>query len=1099
MRKEMPFWLFLIIFFLFIGIPASAQQVNFKHYSVKEGISQSVIICIFQDTEGFIWFGTQYGLNKFDGYAFEKYLNDPDDSTTISSNWIYAITEDISGCIWIGTKRGLNKLDKKTGRFTVVNHRLPGSPINDLFVYGLAVDESSVYINTPPDLSVLNIKTGNLETFSSGHAYEGILYDFGYPVLRSRDGLIWTGSTHGLGCFDPRTKQYINFEHNENDPNSLSDNNITALYEDKSGNILIGTGNGFNRFDRKNNQFIRWFHDTKHNSSLSSNVIRSVVQDQAGAIWIGTEEGGLNKLTLNNRGDLADIVHFRSIPNNPNCISHDNVYSLLVDKSSNLWIGTIAGMDKLDMKRKKFRHYKKTEDPTSVNLLDNVIGSIFQDADGKLWIGNWNKGLNIYDPESGEVQHYSSLFAGNKHLPDNHVHVLFKDKRSMIWVGTRNGVFVFNRETGAFIPFQDYFGVQESGYFEGNRVYCIIEDTSGKIWMGTGNGIFIFDTKTKQTKVMRAGNTVQPTLSNNLVYSLLEDRDGLIWIATSNGLNCYDPARDRMVQFFRDPRSANTLCDNYTISLCEDLHGNIWIGTNTGTSKFNKTDSSFTSYSMKEGLPSNIVYDILEDDHHDLWFTTGNGLARYNSSSGTIRSYALEEGVQGMEFNIKAVFKGKGGELFFGGMDGFISFFPDSLKDNNYLPPLKITTFEKENNGIKSNLSVYQNDVKLSYRDYAFTIEFSALDYSDPLKNQYAYQLEPLSDKWINIGNRRFVHFTNLPPGRYTFRVKGTNNDGLWSDSVAGIGIHISPPWWKSRIALASYILLFALAIVFYIRWRLTRLVKEKKVLEQKVQERTEEIVRQKDELNELNSTKDKFFSILAHDLKGPFSSLYSMSETLSSSFNTLEESDKRTGLQKIHKLAELTYKLLENLLTWSRSQRGGMVFSPVKFNLSRLVEVNVNLHKTAASEKGIMLSNKAEGDLYAFGDSEMIHTVMRNLISNAVKFTPWGKGVEVEVKEQPEWFEVLVTDQGVGISEENMQKLFRIDVKYKTTGTAGETGTGLGLVLCREFVEKNGGKIWCESHEGKGTIFHFTIPRYYEDLTPSGGPRDVSGPSGRV
>jgi signal transduction histidine kinase/ligand-binding sensor domain-containing protein len=1067
-----------LIIILCSGTYLSAQPVNFKHYSVKEGISQSVIICIYQDKEGFIWFGTQYGLNKFDGYAFEKYYNDPADSATISSNWIFAITEDTSGCLWVGTKRGLNKLDKKTGRFALINHRLPGSPINDLFVYGLTADESSVYINTPPDLSVLNIKTGNLETFNGGYPYEGILYDFGYPLLRSSDGLIWTGSIHGLGRFDPRNKQYIIFKHNETDPYSLSDNHITALSEDKTGNILVGTGNGFNIYDREKNHFIHWFHDPKHDGSLSSNVIRSVVQDLRGDIWIGTEEGGLNKMTLKGPEGVANFVQFRSIPNNPNCISHDNVYSLRVDKSSNLWIGTIAGIDKLDVKKKKFRNYKKTEDPASVNLLDNVIGSIFQDTDGKLWIGNWNKGLNIYDRENNEVQHYSTLFAGKKHLPDDHVHVIFKDTRSMIWIGTRNGVCVYNRKTGAFIPFQDYFGVNDSGYFGGNRVYCIIEDTSGKIWIGTGNGIFVLDTKTKRTRVIRAGNTSQPGLSNNLVYSLLQDHDGLIWIATSNGLNRFDPENDRIVHYFRDPRSAKTLCDNYTISLCEDFYGNIWIGTNTGTSKFNKHDSIFTSYSMKEGLPSNIVYDILEDNNHDLWFTTGNGLARYHSASGNIRAYTLEEGVQGMEFNIKAIFKGKSGELFFGGMDGFISFFPDSLKDNDYLPPLKITSFEKENNGIKSKLSVYQNDIKLSYRDYAFTIEFSALDYSDPLKNQYAYQLEPLSDKWINIGNRRYVHFTNLPPGTYTFRVKGTNNDGIWSNSLAGISIHISPPWWKSRYALVSYILLVGMLIALYIRWRLTQLVREKKILEQKVLERTQEIVRQKDELNELNSTKDKFFSILAHDLKGPFSSLYSMSETLNDNYNTLEEPDKRTGLQKIHKLAELTYKLLENLLTWSRSQRGGMVFSPVRFSLSRLVEVNINLNKTAANEKGIMLSNKVEENIYVFGDSEMIHTVLRNLISNAVKFTPSGKRVTVEVKEQPEWYEVLVADQGVGISAENMQKLFRIDVKYKTTGTAGETGTGLGLVLCREFVEKNGGKIWCESQENSGTTFHFTLPR---------------------
>jgi signal transduction histidine kinase len=269
------------------------------------------------------------------------------------------------------------------------------------------------------------------------------------------------------------------------------------------------------------------------------------------------------------------------------------------------------------------------------------------------------------------------------------------------------------------------------------------------------------------------------------------------------------------------------------------------------------------------------------------------------------------------------------------------------------------------------------------------------------------------------------------------------------------------------------------IAIIFIIKWREMKLVQEKKLLEQKVLERTEEIVRQKDKLNELNSTKDKFFSILAHDLKGPFSSLYSMSELLSGNYDTLEEPDKRTGLTKIHKLVELIYKLLENLLAWSRSQRGGMVFSPVKFNLSRLVEVNVNLHKVAASDKGIILMNKVEEDLFAFGDWEMINTVIRNLISNAVKFTARDGTVEVEIKLQPEFFEVLVKDLGVGISAENMQKLFRIDVKYKTTGTAGETGTGLGLVLCREFVEKNGGKIWCESQENSETTFHFTLPRY--------------------
>jgi signal transduction histidine kinase len=482
---------------------------------------------------------------------------------------------------------------------------------------------------------------------------------------------------------------------------------------------------------------------------------------------------------------------------------------------------------------------------------------------------------------------------------------------------------------------------------------------------------------------------------------------------------------------------------------------------------------------MNEGLPSNIIYDIVEDDQNNLWFTTGNGLARFNPDDNAIRSYTLEEGVQGMEFNIKAVFRGEDGELFFGGMDGFISFYPDSLRANDYLPPVKITSFEKENNGIRSRVGVYNNEIDLTYRDYSFTIEFSALDFSDPLKNQYVYQLEPLSDKWIDIGNRRFVHFTNLPPGRYVFRVKGTNNDGFWNPTGTAIIISIAPPWWKSGYAYAAYLLFMLLTVAFVIRWRGMKLTEEKKILEQKVRERTEEIERQKDKLDELNTTKDKFFSILAHDLKSPFTSLYSMSEVLSGNYDSMDESDKRTGLKKIHKSAELIFKLLENLLVWARSQRGGMVFNPVRFNLSRIVEVNINLHKAAAAEKGITLGNKVTEDIFAYGDWEMIDTVLRNLINNAVKFTPGEKTVEVEVMDDGQQLEVLVRDEGVGISSENMQRLFRIDVKHKTTGTAGETGTGLGLILCREFVEQNGGKIWCESSGNSGTVFHFTIPRY--------------------
>jgi len=757
-----------------------------------------------------------------------------------------------------------------------------------------------------------------------------------------------------------------------------------------------------------------------------------------------------------------------------------------------------------------------------------------------------------------------------------------------------------------FVPVQEYFNAPGFNFFNDKRVYCIIEDTAGDIWIGTGNGIYILNTGAKQAKIFREGIEGPAAISSNLVYSLLEDRDQNIWIATANGLDMYIPSEDRMVHYVNIPGSSNTLCDNYTISLCEDDMGYLWIGTSSGVNRFNKTDSVFIHYTIRDGLPSNIIYDIIEDENGNLWFSTGRGLAMRNPTDETSNTFLIEDDLLGKEFNIKAVYKAHDGEMFFGGIDGLISFYPDSLKDNSYIPPVRITLFEKENNEIRQKVNVYADEHTLSYQDYSFTIEFSALDFTNSSKNRYAYQMQGISDRWIEIGNRRFVHFTNLAPGEYTFNVRGTNNDGVWNNAGASSRIKILPPWWRSRYAYASYIILILVLVATVIKLRERKLIREKKVLEEKIRERTSEIAKQKDrveeseeklistissiddlvfvldsrgyfqefynlgkhkalyeeagvilgrcfvdvdfpeeavvllskaftalkkentvqefdyfiekgeeifwfnakisprrnkegelsgttivarditerkqseeQLRDLNATKDTFFSILAHDLKNPFSSLHSMSELIIRDYQDLEEEEKMQGLNNIHKSAELIYNLLENLLTWSKSQSGSIEYSPSKFNLSSLIEVNINLNQVPAEKKAVVLSSNAEDEMFAYGDREMINTVIRNLINNAVKFSNTGGTVEVEIHKGDKFFEVVVCDQGIGISEENLDKIFRIDQQYKSSGTAGETGTGLGLVLCMDFVEKNGGKIWCKSEEGKGSSFHFTLPVY--------------------
>lgn len=1181
-----------------------SQSLSFDHYAVENGISQSEIICIHQDSEGYMWFGTQNGLNKFDGYTFESYFYDPADTNSISNSWIFDIAEDTYGCLWIATKGGLNRFDKKENRFTRVS--LPGdtfSAVGD-FVYGITSDTSNIYVSQPPNLTIINFTSGKQESFTNSFKYDGALHDIGFPIIKGSSGLLWIGSINGLASFDLQHKQFTNYTTIESDPNSISHNHITALFEDGYGNIFIGTEFGLNMLNTRTGKITRYIQDNSQPGSISHNFIHAIIQDFTDNIWIGTDGGGLNKMIPGPKGN-ADFFHFRSGADNTNYISHDIVYSLFEDNSNNLWIGTIAGIDKTDLKPKNIRTYYKSENPNSVDLLDNVIASIYQDHEGKLWIGTWGKGLNILDRSTNQVDHYTSELTGKFHIPQNHVHVIFEDSKSRIWLGTRNGISILDKRQQKFIPIQEYFNDRDITYFNNNRVYCIIEDAEGQIWTGTGNGIYVLDPETKSVRIIREDIESPLAISSNLVYSLLEDKEQNIWIATSKGLDMYATADNRMDHYVNVPGSGNTLCDNYTISLCEDDLGNIWIGTSSGVNRFNKMDSVFTHYTTKDGLPSNIIYDIVEDDNGNLWFSTGGGLAMKDPGDESSEDFLVIDELLGKEFNIKAVYKSPDGEMFFGGIDGLVSFYPDSLTDNSYIPPVRITAIEKENNGVRQRMNVYAEELTLNYQDYSFTIEFSALDFTNPSKNRYAYQMEGISDRWVEIGNRRFVPFTNLAPGDYTFNVRGTNNDGVWNNSGASCRITILPPWWRSKYAYASYILLIFLLIATVIKLRERNLIREKRILEEKILERTTEIAEQKEkveeseakltstissiddlvfvldskgffrevynlgkhkavyeeagvilgkcfidvdfpgavellakaftalkkensvqefdysierdgevswfnakisprrnnegelsgivivarditerkqseeQLKELNATKDTYFSILAHDLKNPFSSLYSMSELVIRDYQDLEEEDKLKVLNNIHKQAKLIYNLLENLLTWSKSQAGRIEYSPERFNLSRLVEVNINLHRVPAEEKGVLINSNVKEDFQAYGDREMINTVIRNLINNALKFSNKGGLVEVEIHLNKSLFEVVVRDQGIGISDENIDKIFRIDQKFKTQGTSGETGTGLGLVLCKDFVKKNGGEIWCKTKEGAGSSFYFTVPVY--------------------
>jgi signal transduction histidine kinase len=453
----------------------------------------------------------------------------------------------------------------------------------------------------------------------------------------------------------------------------------------------------------------------------------------------------------------------------------------------------------------------------------------------------------------------------------------------------------------------------------------------------------------------------------------------------------------------------------------------------------------------------------------------------------------VEEGLQSMEFNLRACCRSNDGELFFGGMNGFNSFYPESLKDNPYIPEIVFTSFFKTTKAEKEYMDVeLANEVVLNYNDHTFTIEFAALEFTNPEKNRYAYMLEGVSGDWIETGNRRFVPFSNLPPGEYTFRVKGSNNDGVWNVSGPSLKIIIKPPWWRTSWAWAAYIIILAGGIMVYVRMRERKLVRERDVLEQKIHLRTlkieeqnaqilqknEELNKLNNELSSLNSTRDKFFSIIAHDLRNPFNTILGLSEMALGNMGQADHEKMRKSFADIRDTAKHTFDLLQNLLLWARSQTGALDFLPESFNLTERIQENIDLVKSQAEKKNIDLYYGDIIPVMVTGDTRMIDTVLRNLLTNAIKFTGQQGQVTVSVQEDEGCVEVHVQDSGIGIAQENVAKIFMLDSKYVRKGTDKERGSGLGLILCHEFLEKHNGTIRVESEPGKGSCFIITLPR---------------------
>ena len=1120
------------------------EYIRFKRLTINDGLSLSSVYAIYQDSKGFMWFGTEDGLNRYDGQSITVYGATTEQYDILANKWIELIYEDKSGMIWLGSRGGLTMYNPLKGVFTTIRYdpEEETSLSNDTVTAIMADLKNDVWVGTFGGLNRVDRVTGEVERIRPEDEELGGLKSRITGFVLDRPGNLWIGTYGGLYSNDRKSGLFFNETANgiigtdtrilcmSEGTNSLwlgTDEGLVKvdLAGDTSHQVIpLGSGDQTPvierllvdrleqvwaetdmglycyRNDGEAPENVLVTAGTTH--SLALNPVESLLEDREGHIWHGSFGDGVYRI------DPVTFSYdkYAHNPADPSSLSENSVNCIFEDRSGGIWFGTFgAGISILDPRANQFTLFKNN--PFNANsLASSFIWTICEASDSMIWLGTNAHGISCYDQMHGTFTHYVHNPFDPTSLSHISVRKVFQDSRERIWVGTDGGgLNLYQPDDKSFRHF--IHNPDDPQSISDNSVRTVYEDRYGRIWVGTRNGLNLMDPETGHFERFMHDEDDPGTIPNNFIYSAIYlDREDYLWVGTYGGGLCkMDTENGTCESYIHDPDDPTTISDNIVFSIHEDEMGRFWIGTNSGLNMFYPATGSFRRFGVGEGLSNEVIYGILPDQENRIWLSTNLGINRFDLETFGVKHFDMNDGLQSNEFNGGAFHMGPSGKLYFGGVYGLNVIDPAQIEPIRHVAEVTLTKLEVlgkevkvagvdledqflENPGIivdfegdyfASENVTYLEEIILDYNHRFFSIEFSALNSLQPGKLEYAYIMENLETEWNNAGSRNYVSYANMKAGSYVFKVVARNADGFTSDPPMQLRITITPPIWLSWwFILMEILVATAIAVMVYVyllKSRTNRLLKSQN---QQISEANQALRESEKNLMELNATKDKFFSIISHDLKNPFSSLLSITDLMVESFDSTEKEDHRAGFSKINQSVKHLLDLLENLLTWSRSQRGRIKYDPVSFNLTALIRENINLHRLLAEKKGIMLQSDDQDEIHAYGDRDMINSVIRNLMTNAVKFTERDKKVSVKMRTNDNKVEVSIMDEGIGIDSENMEKLFRIDEKFKSTGTAGEKGTGLGLIICREFVEKNGGIISVESMPGKGSTFSFTVPR---------------------
>lgn len=1065
---------------------AQNQPLKFKHLTISNGLSNSYITDILQDRRGYIWIGTTDGLNRFDGYDFKIYKRNPFDKTSIGGNNIRCLYEDSHGNLWVGLLNGIvSKFNPEVEKFTN---------------YTCVLEDSKV------------LGAGDI----SG-------------MVEDKDGLFWIAvDRKGFVCLNPDTGDFSCYESDPNNSNSLSHNATTSIAIARDGCIWITTwGGGLNRFDPKTKMFTYYMNSPNISEDVPCRHLTCQYHDRYGNVWIGTDHSGLFCINP----ETKEWKQYTHINGDSKSLSHETVTGIVEDTNGDMWITTQGGgISILERKKQEFRHIVAGKGDW--NLLTNSVTCAYRDRSGSMWVGTWN-GIHFYNSLMMKFNTYN-IKDWDEESKDGYIFSILKDKRGQILVKGRNKLISFNEKTNEvkavnytnlryekiwkFVMFEDSKGNLWFGYSHNKigkydlieksyeeitmqspwkncvpfrSVNAFYEDVDGSIWIGTEIGALNYNPQTKVfTPLFQSKNLIYP---EEKVTVIVRDSYGELWLGTEGGLKHYGLDGTLVANYEVNPEDNKSISDNVITSIHEDKNKTLWIGTKGGLHRFNRADSSFSLITRPGEVVGDVVMGIVEDESNNLWISSTIGVIQFNYLSHTFHVFNENDGLQSNEFNQGVFSKGRDGEILFGGINGFNSFNPDSIKKNTIVPAVYITDFQIFNQSVVPGdnsvlkLPVEQTrKIVLKHWQSMFSFQFVALNYLSPGKNQYAYKLEGFDNQWIYTkSDKRYATYTNLPPGNYVFKVKAANNDGVWNEEGANIEVVILPPLWKTWWAYLIYFLLFVGFFIFILYYFVNR---EK--IKAKIELERLEAKRQ----HEADELKLQLFANISHEFR---TSLTLILGPLEHIMVKVKDRNDKSLLEVMHRNASRLMRLINQLLDFRKIEANKLSVQLVTQDIIPFLKEVFEIFKFHAEQRNVTYSFSSSFDKLVIDfDKDKMDKILYNLLSNAFNYTDEGGHISVILDQAQEkgkmYVSIKVVDDGVGIPAESLEKLFTIFYQTNEKRIKNRGGTGLGLNMTKELVHLLGGHIYVDSEQDKGSTFTVLLPISNSSFVSSGKTEEV-------